>query len=93
MRKAMPPMTEPADDLKQRRRREPYRHQPLQLLSRLARGQAHARQEVVQLPGLHRNTIGRWLAMSAAGGLPALLAPDVLTSLAQAPPSRRLGLA
>jgi transposase len=61
----------------------------------LASGQAHTRQDVAQLLGVHRNTIGRWLAIYAAGGLPALLAtyvpagkpvslaPDVLTSLAQ----------
>jgi transposase len=51
---------------------------------------------VAQLLGVHRNTIGRWLAIYAAGGLPALLAtyipagqpvslaPDVLASLEQA---------
>ncbi|HXH09300.1 MAG TPA: hypothetical protein VNP04_05990 [Alphaproteobacteria bacterium] len=76
MRKAIPPMSEHADDLKQRLRSEHHRHK--------------------QLLGLHRNTIGRWLAMYAAGGLPALLAtyvpagkplslaPDVLASLEQA---------
>jgi hypothetical protein len=33
-----------------------------------ASGQAHERQEVAPLLGAHRNTIGRWLAMHAAGG-------------------------
>jgi transposase len=51
---------------------------------------------VARLLGVHRNTIGRWLALYAAGGLEALLAtyvpagkpvsltPAVLASLAQA---------
>jgi len=98
MRKALPPITEHADDLKQRLRREHDRHKRLrlQMLYLLASGQAHERQEVAQLLGVHRNTVGRWLAMYAAGGLPALLqtyvpagkhvslAPDVLASLEQA---------
>ena len=97
MRKAMPPMTEHADELKQRLRREHDRHKQLRLqrLYLLASGQARERQEVAQLVGVHRNTIGRWLAMSAAGGLlawlatyvlagtPVSLAPAVLTGLEQ----------
>lgn len=35
------------------------------------------RQEVASLLGVHRNTIGRWLALSAARGLDALLATYV----------------
>jgi len=62
----------------------------------LASGQAQRRQEVAQRLGVHRHTIGRGLAISAAGGLNALLttyvpagnpvsrAPDVLASLEQA---------
>jgi transposase len=98
MRKAIPPITEHADDLKQRFRREHDSHKQLrlQMLYLLASGQAHERQEVARLLGVHRNTIGRWLAMYADGGLPALLAtyvpagkpvslaPDVLASLEQA---------
>ena len=98
MRRAMPPITEQAADLKQQLRREHDRHkQPrLQMLYLLASGQAHERQEVARLLGVHRNTIGRWLALYAAGGLDALLAtyfppgkpvslaPDVLASLEQA---------
>ena len=98
MRKAIPPITEHADDLKQRLRREHDSHKRLrlQMLYLLASGQAHERQEAAQLLGVHRNTVGRWLAMYAAGGLPALLAayvpagkhvslaPDVLASLEQA---------
>ncbi len=66
------------------------------MLSRLARGPAHDRQEVARLLGGHRHTVGRWLALYATSGLDALLdtytpagtpvsrAPDVLARLAQA---------
>jgi transposase len=98
MRKAIPPITEHAADLKQRLRREHDSHKKLrlQMLYLLASGQAHERQEVARLLGVHRNTIGRWLAIYAAGGLAALLAtyipagkpvslaPAVLASLEQA---------
>jgi transposase len=98
MRKAIPPITEHAAELKQRLQHEHDSHKKLrlQMLSLLASRQAHERQEVAQLLGVHRNTIGRWLAISAAGGLAALLAtyvpagkpisllPEVLASLEQA---------
>jgi transposase len=66
------------------------------MLYLLATRQAQDRQDVARLLGGHRHTIGRWLAIYAAGGLPTLLAtyipagkpvslaPDVLASLAQA---------
>jgi transposase len=66
------------------------------MLYLLASGQAHRRQDVAQLLGVHRNTVGRWLAIYAAGGLHALLAnyvpagkpvsltPEVLASLEEA---------
>jgi transposase len=98
MRNAIPPITEHAAELRQRLRRAHDSHKQLrlQMLYLLASGQAHERQEVARLLGVHRNTIGRWLAMYAAGGLAALLAtyvpagkpvslaPDVLASLEQA---------
>jgi transposase len=98
MRNAIPLITEPAAELKQRLRHEHDGHkQPrLQMLSLLASGQAHSRQEVARLLGVHRNTISRWLALYAAGGLeavlatyvpagkPVSLAPHVLASLEQA---------
>jgi transposase len=98
MRKAIPPITEHAADLKQRLQREHDSHKQLrlQMLYLLASGQAHERQAVARLLGVHRNTIGRWLAIYAAGGLAALLAtyipagkplslaPAVLASLEQA---------
>jgi transposase len=98
MRTTMPSISEPGDALKQRLQREHDGHKKprLQMLYLLASGQAQTRQEVAQLLGVHRNTIGRWLALYAAGGLEALLktyvpagkpvslAPDVLASLEQA---------
>jgi transposase len=105
MRKAIPSITEHAAGLKQRLRREQDSHKQLrlQMLYLLASQQTHERQEAAQLLGVHRNTIGGWLAIYVAGGLAALLAThappgrpvslasDVLTSLEQA--LRRQGLA
>ena len=98
MRLAIPPLREHVDDLRHRLQREHDGHKKprLQLRYLLASGQAHNRQEVAALLGVHRNTIGRWLALYAAGGLEALLAtyvpagkpvsltPAVLASLEQA---------
>jgi transposase len=98
MRKAIPAITERAGELKQRLRHEQDGHKKprLQMLYLLASAQAHSRQDVAHLLGVHRNTIGRWLALYTAGGLHALLAlyvpagkpvslaPAVLASLEQA---------
>jgi transposase len=67
MRTALPPITDHADDLKGRLQREHDGHRKprLQMLYLLASGQAHTRQDVAQLLGVHRNTIGRWLALYA----------------------------
>jgi transposase len=66
------------------------------MLYLLVTRQAQDRQDVARLLGVHRNTIGRWLARYAAGGLdavlathsppgkPVSLAPAVLASLEQA---------
>jgi len=98
MRNAIPSMTEHATELQQRLRHEhDGRKKPrLQMLYLLASGQAQTRQDVAHMLGVHRNTIGRWLAIYATGGLNALLAtyipagkpvslaPAVLASLEQA---------
>ena len=98
MRRSIPPLSETVDELKQHLRQERNVHkvQRLQMLYLLASGQAHARQDVAALLGVHRNTIGRWLASYTSGGLDALLniyvakgkplslAPDVLSSIEQA---------
>jgi transposase len=98
MRKTIPSITEHAAELKQwlRHTQDGHKKPRLQMLYLLASGQAHSRQEVAQLLGVHRNTIGRWLAIYTAGGLNALLAtyvpagkpislaPEVLASLEDA---------
>jgi transposase len=98
MRTAIPPITEPEGELKQRLQREHDSHKKLrlQMLYLLVSRQAHDRQGVARLLGVHRNTIGRWLARYAASGLEALLetyvpagkpvslTPEVLASLEQA---------
>jgi transposase len=98
MRNALPVITEDAETLKQRLQREhDGRKKPrLQMLYLLASGQAQTRRDVAQLLGVHRNTIGHWLARYARGGLetlldlyvppgkPLSLPPDVLAALEQA---------
>jgi transposase len=98
MRNVLPVITEQAESLKQRRQRDRDRRQQsrLQLLYRLASGQAQTRQDVAQLLGVHCHPVGHWLARSATGGLeawldlhvpagkPRSLPPDILAALAQA---------
>jgi transposase len=98
MRNAVPIITEAAEALKERlhRERDGRKRSRLQLLYLLASGQAQTRRDVAQLLGVHRNTIGHWLARYAAGGLeawldlyvppgkPLSLPPDVLAALEQA---------
>jgi transposase len=98
MRKAVPVVTEDAETLKQRIQHEhDGRKKPrLQMLYLLATGQAHTRQDVAQHLGVHRNTVGHWLAIYEAGGLATLLAlyvpagkplslpPGVLAAIEQA---------
>jgi transposase len=98
MRNALPIITEDAETLKQRLQREhDGRKKPrLQMLYLLASGQAQTRRDVAQLLGVHRNTIGHWLARYARGGLetlldlyvppgkPLSLPPEVLAALEQA---------
>jgi transposase len=100
MRTTIPRITEHADELKQRLQHEHDGHTKprLQMRYLLAGRQAQPRQQVARLLGVHRNTVGRWLARYAAGGLEALLqtyvpagklvslAPAVLASLEQALP-------
>lgn len=76
MRNPIPPMTETVDELTLRLQQErDGRTKPrLQMRSLLATGQARERQEAAALLGVQRNTVGRWLAVYAAGGLAAVLA-------------------
>jgi transposase len=98
MRNALPVVTEDVEHLKQRLQRayDGRKKSRLQMLYLLASRQAQTRQEVAQLLGVHRNTIGHWLAVYATGGLEGLLkvyvpagkpiarSPEVLASIAQA---------
>ena len=98
MRRRLPEIAESRDDLKHRLQREHdgRKKARLHMLYLLVSGQAHSRLDVAHVLGLSRNTVGRWLATYAAGGLPALLniyvptgkqpslAPEILTSIQQA---------
>jgi transposase len=98
MRNPIPPIVEEVAALKEQLQHAHNGHKKprLQMLYWLASGQAHNRQEVASLLGVHRNTISRWLAVYATRGLAALLAtyvprgkpvslaPAVLASLEQA---------
>jgi transposase len=98
MRNALPIIAEDAVLLKQRLQgeRDGRKRPRLQMLYPLASGQAPTRQAVAQLLGVHRTTVGHWLAIYEAGGLEALLVlyvpagkplslpPDVLAALEQA---------
>jgi transposase len=98
MRHAIPAIHEEVAALKERLRHAHDGHKKPRLprLYLLATRQARDRQEVARLLGVHRNTISRWVARYAVGGLDALratyipagkpvsLAPAVLASLEQA---------
>lgn len=95
MRKTLPVIAADTATLKQRSPHAPHgRKTPrLQRLSLLASGQVQTRQDVAQLLGVHRHTLGHWLALDEAGGLaavlevslpagePVSLPPDVLVGL------------
>ncbi len=97
MRRAMPPIAESAAALKQHLQcKHNGRKKPrLQMLYLLASRQAGTRQDVAQLLGVSRNTVGRWLTLYETGGLATLLdlyvppgkrpslAPEVLASIEQ----------
>jgi hypothetical protein len=74
MRKPVPPIRKDETALKQRLQHEhDGRKKPrLQMLYLLATRLARDRQDVACLLGVHRNTVSRWLAIYAAGGLEAL---------------------
>jgi transposase len=79
MRQALPGITADVEPLKQRLQRErDGRKKPrLPMLYLLASGQARTRRDVAQLLGVHRHTIGHWLASYETGGLEAWLKVDV----------------
>ena len=81
MRNPVPTMREEVAALKERLQHEHDGHKKprLQMLSLLASGPAHEHQEMARLLGVHRHTVGRGLALYAAGGLAAWLATYVPT--------------
>jgi transposase len=76
MRRKLPAIRESAEELKQQMQSETdvRKRQRLHMLYLFASGQVHERQVAAGLLGLERNTVGRWLAAYAEGGLEALLA-------------------
>lgn len=75
MHREQPVVTESADELKAMLKQEPHRQkrQRLHALFLFASRQATTRQEVAELLGVHRQTIGRWMTDYAEGGLSGLL--------------------
>lgn len=76
MNRAVPPITESADELKALLKTEGDVKcaQRLQMLYLFASGQAKTRTAVAALLGVHRETVGEWLTRYAAGGREALCA-------------------
>ncbi len=71
MRKAMPRITESADELQRRMKSEPdiKKRQRLHAFYRAASGQARQRQEIAALLGVHRHSVAAGFAAYAEGGL------------------------
>ncbi len=75
MKKPIPPIAETSEELHQllRRAEDAQKHQRLQALYLLQTQQARTRHQVARLLGVSRNTVGRWLAAYARGGVAQLL--------------------
>ena len=71
MRKAMPRITESADELQRRMKSEPdhKKRQRLHALYLAASGQARHRQVIAALLGVHRHSVATWFRAYAEGGL------------------------
>ncbi len=75
MYRALPAIAESADELHAllKAERHPKKHQRLHALYLVASGQARTKQSVAALLGVHRDTIGAWMATYVDGGLSAYL--------------------
>jgi transposase len=75
MKTPMPLIRETAEELRQllRTARDAQHQQRLQAVYLLQTQQARTRRQVAQLLGVNRDTVGRWLAAYARGGIPQLL--------------------
>jgi transposase len=79
MRKAMPRITESADELQRRMKSEPdlKKRQRLHALYLAASGQARQRQEIAALLGVHRHSVAAWFRAYTEGGLERALSYQV----------------
>jgi transposase len=75
MKTPIPPIRETAEELRRllHAERDAQQQQRLQALYLLQTQQARTRRQVAQLLGVNRDTVGRWLAAYARGGIPQLL--------------------
>jgi transposase-like protein len=75
MYRAMPTITEDADELKRlmKQERHPLKRQRLQMLYLVASEQAQTRTALAPLLGVNRETVGDWLQLYADGGRDLLL--------------------
>jgi transposase len=75
MKTPIPPIHETPAELKAllTAERDAQKHQRLQALYLLQTQQARTRRQVARLLGVNRDTVGRWLAAYASGGLPQML--------------------
>ena len=75
MKKCIPTITENPDDLRRllKAEKDVRKRQRLEALYVLGSGQAKTRQQVAALLGVHRHTVGAWLAAYEQGGRPAML--------------------
>jgi transposase len=75
MYRALPSIVENAETLRTRLRQtgDAEQKRRLHLLVLIAEGQVTTRQQAADYFAVHRNTVGRWLARYAHGGLEALL--------------------
>src|SRR5919109_984611 len=75
MKTPIPPIHETPEELKEllTAERDAQKYQRLQALYLLQTRQARTRRQVAHLLGVHRETVGRWLAAYATGGLPQML--------------------
>ena len=71
MNRSLPDITESTTELKHRLRSESvgYKTQRLTALYLLQSGEAQTRQQVADLIGVNRKTIGHWLDAYQAGGI------------------------
>ncbi len=74
MKRPLPPISETVDELKEKMQSEshPLKRQRLHALYLVVSGQATSRQAVAQLLGVHRKTVGLWLATYEQADLHAL---------------------